>query len=135
MMLLTPRQREVLDLLELGMSTADIAGKLWITKATARNHVQQILDKLGVHTRLAAVHAARVWVDSPAQRILDYCQGQRMRLTPWQQQVIRRAFDPYEGELPVEITARHFARWGLTLTQTGSSSRSGEAGDGSYRLP
>jgi hypothetical protein len=76
-----------------GMSTADIATKLWVSRATVRNHVQQILEKLGVHTRLAAVHAADVHVLSPGQRIIDWCRSQRVHLEPWQEMAIRRVFE------------------------------------------
>ena len=56
---LTKRQMEVLDLLADGMSTADIATKLWVSKATVRNHVQQNSGELGVHTRLGLPTPAR----------------------------------------------------------------------------
>ena len=90
---LTGRQMEVLDLLAEGMSTADIATKLWVSKATVRNHVQQIMEKLDVHTRLAAVHAADVYAHSPGQRIIDWCRSQRMHLESSQEVEIRRVFE------------------------------------------
>jgi PAS domain S-box-containing protein len=52
---LTPREREVLTLLASGLSTAPIAERLCISPRTVRNHVNSILGKLGVHTRLEAV--------------------------------------------------------------------------------
>lgn len=52
---LTPREREVLDLLSEGCDTAAIARRLVISPATARNHVQNVLGKLKVHSRLEAV--------------------------------------------------------------------------------
>lgn len=52
---LTPRQSEVLRLLTHGLGTAEIADKLTISQSTARNHIQAILNKLGVHSRLEAV--------------------------------------------------------------------------------
>ncbi len=55
---LTGRQREVLRLLATGASTQTIAKKLFISPMTARNHIQHILTKLGVHSRLAAVALA-----------------------------------------------------------------------------
>jgi two-component system nitrate/nitrite response regulator NarL len=51
---LTPRQRQVLDLLCAGATSAEIARRLVITHTTARNHVQNVLVKLGVHSRLEA---------------------------------------------------------------------------------
>ena len=52
---LTSREREVLTLMKQGASTAVTAQKLFISRATVRNHVQNIFSKLGVHTRLEAV--------------------------------------------------------------------------------
>ena len=53
--LLTEREREVLALLAHGLSTRAIARSLSISSATVRNHVQSILNKLQVHSRLEAV--------------------------------------------------------------------------------
>jgi len=55
---LTAREREVLIMLTAGKSTADIAGALVVASATARNHIQSIMTKLGAHTRLEAVAIA-----------------------------------------------------------------------------
>lgn len=55
---LTDREREVLGLLADGSSTAEIAKSLSISPATARNHIQNILHKLQVHSRLEAVSYA-----------------------------------------------------------------------------
>ena len=55
---LTEREREVLALLADGSSTAEIAKSLSISPATARNHIQNILHKLQVHSRLEAVSYA-----------------------------------------------------------------------------
>jgi PAS domain S-box-containing protein len=52
---LTAREREVLSLLKQGANTAMTADKLFISRATVRNHIQNIFSKLGVHTRLEAV--------------------------------------------------------------------------------
>jgi PAS domain S-box-containing protein len=56
---LTTRERTVLKYLDRGMSTADMADELNVSVATIRNHVQHVLEKLGVHTRLEAVAQAR----------------------------------------------------------------------------
>jgi len=56
---LTPRQREVLALLADGASTTQIATTLGLAEETVRNHIRQLLRRLGVHTRLAAVAYAR----------------------------------------------------------------------------
>jgi DNA-binding CsgD family transcriptional regulator len=56
---LTPRQLEVLRLLADGRSTNEIAASLGIARETVRNHVTAILKGLDVHSRIAAVTAAR----------------------------------------------------------------------------
>lgn len=52
---LTAREVDVLRLLSQGLSTRAIAERLRISQTTVRNHIQGILSKLGVHTRLEAV--------------------------------------------------------------------------------
>jgi PAS domain S-box-containing protein len=56
---LTPRQAEVLRLLEHGRSTRQIADELHLSIETVRNHVRDVLRALGVHSRIEAVAAAR----------------------------------------------------------------------------
>lgn len=56
---LTSREYQVLSLLTQGMDTDAIASALVIGKPTVRNHVQRILHKLNVHSRLEAVTLAR----------------------------------------------------------------------------
>ncbi len=53
--LLTHRERVVLSLLARGFGTQAIARLLAISRTTTRNHIQNILSKLSVHTRLEAV--------------------------------------------------------------------------------
>ncbi len=55
---LTPREREILRLLASGEGTRAIARRLFVSTATVRNHTQNILAKLGVHSRLEAVALA-----------------------------------------------------------------------------
>lgn len=55
---LTPRELEVLSMLADGLGTGAIASRLNISASTARNHIQSILKRLDVHSRLAAVAAA-----------------------------------------------------------------------------
>lgn len=52
---LTPREREILTALTSGTSTDSIADRLCISRRTVRNHVNNILGKLEVHSRLEAV--------------------------------------------------------------------------------
>ncbi len=57
---LTRREREVLQALAEGLDSKEIAEKLHITVETERTHMVNILNKLGVHSRLQAlVFAAR----------------------------------------------------------------------------
>jgi DNA-binding NarL/FixJ family response regulator len=52
---LTPREREVLDLLVHGLSNPEICDRLVISDATAKTHVARILQKLGVRDRVQVV--------------------------------------------------------------------------------
>jgi PAS domain S-box-containing protein len=56
---LTPRQSEVLRLLEHGRSTEQIAERLHLSVETVRNHIRAVLRALDVHSRLEAVAVAR----------------------------------------------------------------------------
>jgi len=56
---LTPRQVEVLRLLEQGRSTKQIAAELHLSTETVRNHVRRLFRALGVNSRLEAVAATR----------------------------------------------------------------------------
>ena len=55
---LTPREREILQLLADGMSNADVAGQLFISQETVKSHVRHILTKLEADTRTQAVAIA-----------------------------------------------------------------------------
>jgi DNA-binding NarL/FixJ family response regulator len=55
---LTRREREVLNLLADGRSNPAIAAHLVISVHTVRNHVQNVLAKLGAHSKLEAVAVA-----------------------------------------------------------------------------
>ena len=62
---LTSRERDVLRGLAEGLSTKEIAVRLGITVNTVRTHVQHLMPKLGVHTRL---HAAAI---AAVERLVD----------------------------------------------------------------
>ena len=55
----TPRQLEVLRLLAEGHGTHKIADLLCISDVTVRNHIENLLQRLEVHSRLEAVSVAR----------------------------------------------------------------------------
>lgn len=52
---LTQREVEILAMLSAGLSGSDIASRLHISPLTARNHIQNILVKLEVHSKTEAV--------------------------------------------------------------------------------
>jgi DNA-binding NarL/FixJ family response regulator len=56
---LSPREREVLQLMSGGGSSRDIAARLGISYATVRSHIRSLDTKLGAHSKIEAVAAAR----------------------------------------------------------------------------
>lgn len=68
---LTPRERQVLELLAQGLDGTAIAAELVLSPKTVSTHIQHILAKLGVHSRAQAValaHGAGL-VDGAAARV------------------------------------------------------------------
>jgi PAS domain S-box-containing protein len=55
---LTPRQAEMLRLLERGRTTMQIAEELHLSRDTVRNHIRHLLHAVGAHSRLEAVALA-----------------------------------------------------------------------------
>ena len=53
--ILTKREKEVFDLLILNKTTTDVASILNISEKTVRNHISNVIQKLGVKGRASAV--------------------------------------------------------------------------------
>lgn len=73
---LTPREKEVLELLTEGLSTPEIGGRLSISPQTVKNHISSIYTKLGVRNRVEALRKAKEEMPSevmpPKAKTLDY---------------------------------------------------------------
>jgi DNA-binding CsgD family transcriptional regulator len=66
---ITAREREVLELVAEGYSTAEIARALWITEDTVRTHIKRMMVRLEARTRAHAVAIAfreGLWAAPPA---------------------------------------------------------------------
>ena len=53
--ILTKREKEIFDYLITNKTTKEIANKLGISEKTVRNHISNVMQKLGVKGRSAAV--------------------------------------------------------------------------------
>ncbi|MBK9570476.1 MAG: response regulator transcription factor [Chitinophagaceae bacterium] len=54
--LLSPREKEILELLSRGLMYKEIASQLFLSPETVRKHVYHIYEKLHVNNRVAAVN-------------------------------------------------------------------------------
>jgi ATP/maltotriose-dependent transcriptional regulator MalT len=61
--ILSPREREVLEMMAQGLRNREIAAAFVISESTVKVHVRHILEKLGVRTRAQAVAQLRVLRD------------------------------------------------------------------------
>lgn len=57
---LSPRQRDILRLLRLGRSTADIGDHLALTEGTVRNYLSEAISLTGAANRIEAIHIAEL---------------------------------------------------------------------------
>jgi DNA-binding NarL/FixJ family response regulator len=56
---LTQREKEILSLLVAGLRADAIAGQLYLSRNTVRTHIQHLIEKLNVHSAVAAAALAR----------------------------------------------------------------------------
>jgi len=56
---LTPRQREILELIASGLSTAEVAKELTLSPETVRNHLRNVFRELRAHNRVEAIATAQ----------------------------------------------------------------------------
>jgi DNA-binding NarL/FixJ family response regulator len=68
---LTRREREILELLAVGHSDAEIANRLFISQRTVNNHVHAILNKLGAQNRTQAATYARARLSDTRAEIAE----------------------------------------------------------------
>jgi RNA polymerase sigma factor (sigma-70 family) len=95
---LSPREREVLALLGRGWRTAQIGRELYISPHTVRTHIQNILQKLEMHTRLEAAtlatpHGWPAGAEDPEELAFEPLESSRLlpalqRLAPDQREVL-----------------------------------------------
>ena len=58
---LTPRERDVLELIAKGFKQKQIAVQLAISMETARKHIKNAYKKLGAHNKVDALRKAGIW--------------------------------------------------------------------------
>jgi DNA-binding CsgD family transcriptional regulator len=56
---ITPRELEILELIAAGLSTREIAERVFVSENTVKTHTSRVFDKLGVRRRTQAVQHAR----------------------------------------------------------------------------
>ncbi len=56
---LTKREMSVLEVIQTGASTAQMAETLFLTEGTLRNYISSILSKTGTHSRIEAINIAK----------------------------------------------------------------------------
>ena len=56
---ITPRELEVLQLIAEGLSTREMAERLFVSENTVKTHASRVLDKLGANRRTQAVQLAK----------------------------------------------------------------------------
>jgi len=55
----TPRELQILELIAAGLSTREIAGRIFVSENTVKTHASRLFDKLGARRRTQAVQTGR----------------------------------------------------------------------------
>jgi len=58
---ITPRELEILELIAVGLSNREIAGRLFVSENTVKTHLSRVFEKLGARRRTQAVQLAKGW--------------------------------------------------------------------------
>ena len=58
---ITPRELEILNQIAAGLSTREIAEKLFVSENTVKTHASRVFDKLGARRRTEAVQLGKSW--------------------------------------------------------------------------
>jgi DNA-binding NarL/FixJ family response regulator len=66
-MRLTPRERDIVELVAQGLKNREIAGQLSITTGTVKVHLMHVFEKTGVNDRYELAVQARGLLERPAQ--------------------------------------------------------------------
>jgi PAS domain S-box-containing protein len=96
---LTPRERDVLSLISLGLPDAEIADRLGLTRSTIRNHLSTLYSKISVHNRGSAIIWAR-------ERCINITQ------LPARGKPVQAKFRPAGGGSPKQIIPLSQPGWG-----------------------
>jgi two-component system, NarL family, nitrate/nitrite response regulator NarL len=74
---LTPRERDIMILVDEGLSNAEIARRLFVEVSTVKNHLHNIFEKLDVHTRTEALSLLAEFQAAPHDGSRSFSSGSR----------------------------------------------------------
>jgi DNA-binding NarL/FixJ family response regulator len=74
---LTPRERDIMILVEEGLSNGEIARRLFVEVSTVKNHLHNIFEKLNVHTRTEALSLLAEFQAELPNRSRSFSSGSR----------------------------------------------------------